>query len=83
MTLFQTRDVVLQSLRAQFRARVLEIIVRDVADDSVERIALASLDATIDPRLDVFLLDTANCIVQAFADDGEVDETPNDPERVH
>lgn len=83
MTLFQTRDAVLQSLRAQFRARVLEIIVRDVADDRVERIALASFDAKIDPRLDVFLLDTANCIAQAFADDGEVDESSEDPERVH
>lgn len=83
VTLFQTRGAVLQSLRTQFRARVLEILVRDVADDSVARIALASHDTQIDPRLDEFLLDTANGIAQAFADDGEVDETPDDPMRVH
>ena len=83
MTLFQTRDVILQSLRVQFRARVLEITVHDVVDGSVDRIALVSNDTQIDPRLDVFLLDTANSIAQAFADDGEIDATPDDPLRVH
>lgn len=82
MTLFQTRDAVLQSLRTQFRARVLEIVVSDY-DGSVEKIALASCDAQIDPRLEAFLLDTANNLVHAFADDGEADETSDDPERVH
>jgi hypothetical protein len=73
VTLFQKRDVVLQSLRTQFRARVREIIVGDY-DGRVDRIALASHDAQIDPRLEAFLLDAANNIAQAFADDGEDDD---------
>lgn len=82
MTLFQKRDKVLHSLRVQFRARVREIIVGDV-DGRVDRIALASFDQEVDRRLEAFLLDTANCVVQAFADDGVTDETPDDLEHVH
>jgi len=82
MTLLQKRDVVLESLRVQFRSRVREIIVGNVLG-RVDRIALASRDEEIDPRLEAFLLDAANNITQALADDGEVDETPDNPGRVH
>lgn len=69
MTLLQKRDIVLDSLRVQFRARVLEIIVSDVADDRVDHIALGSHDREIDPRLDAFLRDCASNVMQALAEE--------------
>lgn len=72
MTLLEKRDSILDSLRAQFRCRVLEIVTVNPLDNIPRTYAVQRTPddaATIPDELDKLLLDMANNAAQGLAED--------------
>jgi hypothetical protein len=86
-TLLEKRDAILDSLRAQFRCRVLEIVIVNPLEGDIPRtyaITRAPM-GTVEPTgqieiptgLDALLRDISNNIAQGMADEDDEDDDDN------